>query len=60
MYTEIQTLAGRGESFPVVLEQTLMKPGALAAQLLPAPRELVATMRTYSEEVTVSGWSFTP
>ena len=52
-------LAGRGESFPVILKQTLMKPGAPAAQLPPAPLELVATVRMCSEEDRVSGWPFT-
>lgn len=59
IYTEIQTLAGRGESFPVILKQTLMKPEAPAAQLPPAPLELVVTVRMRPEEDHVSGWPFT-
>lgn len=59
IYTEVQKLAGRGEGFPVILKQTPMKPGAPAAQLPPAPLELVAAVRTCSEEDDVSRWPFT-
>lgn len=44
IYTEIQMLAGRGESFSVILEQTLMKPGAPAARLPTAALELLVIM----------------
>lgn len=59
IYTEIWMLAGRGESFLVILEQTLMKPGAPAAQPPPAALEFVAMVCMCSEEDRVSGWPFT-
>lgn len=59
IYTEIQGLEGRGGSFPVILKQTLMKPGSPATQLPPGPLELVATVKMCSEEDRVSGWPFT-
>lgn len=59
IYTEIQMLAGGGESFSVIPEQTLMKPGAPVARLPPAALELVAMVCMCSEEDHVSGWPFT-
>lgn len=55
---EIWALAGRGVSFTVILKQTLMKPGAPAAQLPPAPLELVAKVRTCLEEDRGFRWPF--
>lgn len=53
--TVIETFAGRGESFLVILKQTAMKPGAPAAWLPQAPPAPIARVRTRSEEDRVSG-----